>query len=158
MSEEKKFIVKILDIENVTHDVKRFKIEKPKGYEFTPGQATEVSINKESWKNKKRAFTFTCLNNEKNLEFSIKIYQRGGVTEEIGRAKIGDELEIGEPWGVIHYKNSGVFIAGGAGITPFIAIFRELNRKGKLKGNTLIFSNTTVKDILIKKKKFFFKK
>ena len=34
---------------SVTHDVKRFTIEKPKRFKFTPGQATEVSINKPGW-------------------------------------------------------------------------------------------------------------
>jgi ferredoxin-NADP reductase len=38
-------IVKILNIDKVTHNVKRFQVEKPAGYLFVPGQATEVSIN-----------------------------------------------------------------------------------------------------------------
>ena len=38
------YIVKILNIEQVTHDVKRFRFEKPKNYIFKPGQATDVSI------------------------------------------------------------------------------------------------------------------
>ncbi len=33
-------IVKILDIGQVTHDVKMFSVEKPEGYSFIPGQAT----------------------------------------------------------------------------------------------------------------------
>jgi len=46
MNEE--YIVSIKNIEPVTHDVRRFRFEKPTGYSFNPGQATEVSINKES--------------------------------------------------------------------------------------------------------------
>jgi ferredoxin-NADP reductase len=38
-------IVKIISVESVTHDVKRFTIQKPEGFKFIPGQATEVSIN-----------------------------------------------------------------------------------------------------------------
>ncbi|MEO8414269.1 MAG: hypothetical protein ABI472_11450 [Ginsengibacter sp.] len=38
-------IVKILGIQQVTHDVKSVRLEKPKDYSFTPGQATDVSIN-----------------------------------------------------------------------------------------------------------------
>jgi len=38
-------IVKILKTEQVTHDVRRFQVEKPAGYKFIPGQATEVSVN-----------------------------------------------------------------------------------------------------------------
>jgi hypothetical protein len=43
-----------------------------------------------------------------------------------------------------------VFIAGGAGVTPFIAIFRQLQKDGKLGNNKLIFSNRTSKDIILK--------
>ncbi len=40
-------VVKIKSIGQVTHDVKQFIVEKPEGYEFTPGHATEISINQE---------------------------------------------------------------------------------------------------------------
>ena len=36
--------VKIKEVKPVTHDVKQFIVEKPDGYKFTPGHATEVSI------------------------------------------------------------------------------------------------------------------
>jgi ferredoxin-NADP reductase len=43
-------LVTIHSIEPVTHDVKRFRFEKPANYHFVPGQATDVSINKPEWK------------------------------------------------------------------------------------------------------------
>ena len=57
----KKYNVKILESFFVTHDVKSFIVERPENYEFKPGQATEVAINKDGWKDKKRPFTFTKL-------------------------------------------------------------------------------------------------
>lgn len=144
------YTVKIKNIEQVTHDVKRFRFEKPEGFEFTPGQATEVSINKDGWKDKKRPFTFTSLNDDPDLEFTIKIYEdHNGVTEQIGKLNEGDEFIIDDPWGTIQYKGPGVFIAGGAGVTPFIAIFRDRYRKGEIDGNKLIFSNKTERDIIL---------
>ena len=65
--------------------------------------------------------------------------------------KPGDEFLIGDPWGTISYDGKGVFIAGGAGITPFIAILRKLSREGELTGNRLMFSNKTEKDIILEK-------
>lgn len=145
-------IVKILDTEKVTHDVVKFTVEKPKNYTFEPGQATTVSVNIDKWKNEKRPFTFTSLPSDNYLEFIIKIYEdHDGVTKELGKLKKYDELIIEQPWGAINYKGPGYFIAGGAGITPFIAIFRDLEKKNKLKGNTLFFSNKTEKDIILKK-------
>lgn len=143
--------VKILDTEMVTHDVRQLTVEKPDGYEFEPGQATEVSVDKYKWRDEKRPFTFTSLSEDEHLEFVIKIYpDHDGVTEQIGKLKKGDSLLIDDPWGTIQYDGEGVFLAGGAGVTPFIAIFRDLHKRGDVGDNTLIFSNSTDKDIILK--------
>lgn len=143
--------VEIQEIERITHDVKRYTFEKPDGYSFEPGQATEVAIDKDGWRDEKRPFTFTSLNKEPYLQFVIKRYpDHDGVTERIGQLKEGDSFIIDDPWGTIQYKGPGVFLAGGAGVTPFIAIFRNLYARGKINGNKLIFSNKTDKDIILK--------
>jgi ferredoxin-NADP reductase len=142
--------IKILRIEKVTHDVKRFVCERPTGYDFTPGQATEVSINKNGWKEEKRPFTFTALADAPYLEFTIKRYaDHKGVTNEIHMLEPGDELIVRDVWGTINYQGPGYFIAGGAGITPFIAILRQLKKENNLDGNKLFFSNKTEEDIII---------
>jgi ferredoxin-NADP reductase len=143
-------IVRIINIEQVTHDVKRFQVEKPEGYSFIPGQATEISVNSDEFKDKKNPFTFTCLNSAPYLEFTIKIYpSHNGVTNALSKLKIGDELIIRDVWGAISYKGKGVFIAGGAGITPFISIFRDLETKNEVLGNRVIFANKTRADIIL---------
>lgn len=148
---EEAHIVKILATEPVTHNVKGFKIEKPAGYVFIPGQATEITINRDKWKEERRPFTFTALNDWDHLEFTIKIYDdHPGVTHELGKLKPGDELILHDVWGAINYKGEGTFIAGGAGITPFIAIFRQLFKDNKVGNNQLFFSNKTPQDIILK--------
>jgi ferredoxin-NADP reductase len=145
-------IVKIESITEVTHNVRSFKLTKPAGYKFEPGQATEVSVNKKGWNEERRPFTFTSLNAWPYLEFTIKIYSdHNGVTNELGKLKEGDELIIRDVWGAIAYKGEGYFIAGGAGITPFIAILRQLNSDNLLKANQLFFSNKTSGDIILHK-------
>jgi ferredoxin-NADP reductase len=145
-------ITKIKSIGKVTHDVLRIILEKPDNYIFTPGQATEVAINKEGWREERRPFTFTCLPNDDYLEFTIKTYPlRKGVTNELLRLKPGDELIIHDVWGAISYKGEGVFIAGGAGITPFISIFRYLQSGHRINSNKLIFANKTRSDIIYEK-------
>ncbi len=147
---EKTYRVKILQIEEVTHDVKRFTLEKPNDYQFIPGQATDITLEKEEWKDEKRPFSFTSLNEDPYLEFTIKVYkEHKGVTEQLGMLKEGDFLVLRDPFGAIHYQGPGVFIAGGAGITPFIAILRQLNKEGKIAGNTLLFSNKAKEDIIL---------
>jgi ferredoxin-NADP reductase len=143
-------IVKIIRTEYVTHDVKRFQVERPEGYSFIPGQATEISVNTPDLRDIKKPFTFTGLISDAYLEFTIKIYpSHHGVTNELAKLNPGDEIIIRDVWGAIAYKGKGVFIAGGAGITPFIAIFRDLQVKNEIAGNTLIFANKTKADIIL---------
>lgn len=144
-------IVKILSVEPVTHNVRRFTLEKPQGYKFEPGQATEVSLNTPELKDEARPFTFTSLSESPNLEFTIKIYNdHDGVTNALGKTKPGAELILRDVWGAIAYNGRGIFIAGGAGVTPFIAIFRRLYKDNKIDDNKLIFSNKTSKDIILR--------
>lgn len=141
--------VKILGITPDTPDVRRFRVEKPNDYEFAPGQATDVAIDKDGWRDEERPFTFTSLPTENTLEFTIKSYpSHDGVTEQLAELAVGDALLIGDPWGTIKYAGSGIFIAGGAGITPFLAILRQLAKSDDLSGNRLIFANKTESDII----------
>lgn len=145
-------VVRILEAEWVTHNVRRFTLSKPDNYVFKPGQATDITINLPEWKSERRPFTFTGLNNWDHLEFTIKIYNdHEGVTNQLGKLEPGKELIVHDIWGAIHYKGEGVFIAGGAGVTPYIAIFRQLQKDGKLGNNKLIFSNKKEEDIILKK-------
>lgn len=143
-------VVQILNIEKVTHDVKRYTIQKPEGYRFIPGQATEVAINLPDYINERRPFTFTSLNEWENLEFTIKSYRdHEGVTKKLDTLLPGNELLLHDVWGTIHYEEPGTFIAGGAGVTPFIAILRSLYSQNKIEGNRLIFANKTREDIIL---------
>lgn len=145
------FTLKIIDITYVTHDVKRFVLEKPKDFPlYTPGQAAKISINKPGWEDKKRSFTFTSLNSWFDLEFIIKIYpEREGFTNEMNNLKVGDELIIHEIFGTISYKGPGIFIAAGTGVTPFIPIFRAIHHSGNMRKIALLYSNKTREDIIL---------
>lgn len=143
-------IVKIIQSFYITHDVKCFMVEKPENYDFIPGQATDVSINIPGWEDKLRPFTFTNLREQKYLEFMIKIYRdHDGVTEMLGGINAGAELILHDVFGAIQFKGPGVFLAAGAGITPFISIFRDLYKQNKLYGNKLIYTNKTSEDVIL---------
>ncbi|KKB76158.1 flavodoxin reductase [Devosia limi DSM 17137] len=143
--------VRILQTELITHNVRHYRLEKPRDFRFAPGQATEVSIDKDGWRDQKRPFTFTSLQSDDTLEFTIKSYRdHPGVTNALWGLEAGDSLLLRDVWGTIQYKGPGTFIAGGAGVTPFIAILRDLNANGGLGGNRLIVSNKTEKDIILR--------
>ncbi len=143
---------RVLMTEFVTHDVKRFVVQKPTGYEFIPGQANLVALDKEDWCDELRPFTFTSLNEDLVLEFTIKGYpEHEGVTDRLHNLKAGDEIILHEPFGTIVYQGPGYFLAAGAGVTPFIAITRHLREHDKLAGNSLIFSNKRAEDVILEK-------
>jgi len=58
-------------------------------------------------------------------------------------------LILHDVFGAINYKGEGVFIAGGAGVTPFISIFRYLHSKNEIGESKLIFANKTKEDIIL---------
>lgn len=143
-------ILKIASIDNVTHDVLQIITNKPLGFKFLPGQAANIAINKNGWLKEERPFTFTNLPSNNALEFTIKTYpEHENVTNKLLELKQDDELVMHEVFGTITYKGEGVFIAGGAGITPFISIFRNLKAKNEIGKNMLLFANKTKADIIL---------
>lgn len=145
--------VKIKSIEKITHDVLHIVAQKPGGLQYHAGQAVDVSINKPGWEKELRPFTFTSLPTDNQIEFTIKTYPaHNGVTNQLLLLQPGDELLIGEVFGDIAYKGEGVFIAGGAGITPFLAILKQLEKENKIGNNKLLFANNTHADIINKEK------
>ncbi|MEW6594593.1 MAG: FAD-binding oxidoreductase [Thermodesulfobacteriota bacterium] len=137
----------------VTHDVKRFLVSKPEGFAFTPGQGVELVIDQDKWRDEDgRPFTPTSLASDRILEFLIKRYpDHKGVTEKLHTLAPGARLLLSDPFGTIAYRGPGVFIAGGAGITPFLAIIRQLAAENRLAGNALLFSNKTPQDVICEK-------
>lgn len=145
-------ILKIASIDKVTHDVLRIITNKPKGFDFLPGQATNIAINKSGWLKVERPFSFTNLPTNNSLEFTIKTYpEHENVTDKLLELKKDDELVLHDVFGAITYKGEGIFIAGGAGITPFISIFRNLKAKNEIGNNKLLFANKTKADIILEK-------
>lgn len=139
-------------IEPVTPDTHHLWFEKPDDLDYTPGQAVDLALDRDDWREEKRPFTPVSLPGEDTLQFVIKSYpDHDGVTEQIGRMQPGDRILIDNPWGAISDEGPGWFIAGGAGVTPFVAILRQrLEQRGTLSGCTLIFSNETDKDIILR--------
>lgn len=134
----------------VTHDVQRFVLRRPKDFSFKPGQATELAIDRPGWTEERRPFTMTNLEEEQVLEFTIKRYpEHQGVTDLLHRLVPGEALLLHDAWGTIRYRGAGTFIAGGAGVTPFIAILRRLQRDRQLDHNVLLLSNKTEKDVIL---------
>ncbi|KAA8609751.1 flavodoxin reductase [Salipiger aestuarii] len=146
----------IRTVEQVTHDTQKITFDKPEGFDFEPGQAAHIALDRDGWRDTWKSFTMTSLPGKDGVEFVIKSYPEDaeghdGVTARIADLKPGDTMIYKDVWGAIDDEGDGVFIAGGAGVTPFIAILRKkLEKTGTLDGNTLIFSNKSERDIILR--------
>jgi ferredoxin-NADP reductase len=143
--------VNIIGKERLNHDVIRFRLQRPAGYEFSPGQAIELFVE-EPDKKGPGPFTFTGLTTEPYLELIIKIYEaRKGLTAALAKKEAGDRVNISDPWDSFTNKGPGIFFAGGAGVTPFIALLRQLKADNNIASSQLFFSNKTHEDIFLEK-------
>ena len=144
------FPVTLLNKEQLTHDVVRLTLQRPTDYEFTAGQAIDFKLDIPAAKDKVSPFTFTGLNTADHLELTIKCYpDHHGMTEQVAKLQAGDEVIISEPFETVKLKGPGVFIAGGTGMTPFIAILRQKKVDGTLPGNMLFFFNKKREDVFM---------
>ena len=142
------YTTEIIDKTHLTHDVIQFRLKKPAGFTFTAGQAVEMSLP--GGNGHRAPFTLTSLDHTPYLEFIIKIYEEHhGLTLALAQKNSGDSLTVTDPWDSFLVKGPGVFIAGGTGITPFIAILRDLKKKSNIAGSRLFFSNKTGADIFL---------
>ncbi|NHK28935.1 flavodoxin reductase [Parvularcula flava] len=140
---------RLISTHQVTHDVKSFRLERPKGFDYKPGDATELALDADNWRDEKRPFTMTSLPDDDTLEFTIKSYpDHGGVTMRLHRLEPGSSLLIDDPFETFRHDSNAVFIAGGAGITPFLALLRSLKKQNRIAGNRLVFANKTRADII----------
>lgn len=141
--------VRILNKANLNHNVIRFELEKPDQYTFKAGQAIELTLDDGKTKGP-APFTFTSLNSTPYLELMIKIYsEHKGLTAALSKEQPGSKVTITDPWDSFINKGPGVFIAGGAGITPFIAILRQLKVNNNIGTSSLFFFNKTTDDIFL---------
>jgi|TARA_B110000908_G_scaffold159656_1_gene202077 ferredoxin-NADP reductase len=138
--------------EQLTPDTYRYVFDKPEGLNFEAGPATELTLMKDGWRDEARPFTFTSLPDENALEFVIKSYpDHDGMNEQMAKLEVGETVEIDAPFGAISDHGPGVFIAAGAGITPFIPILEKHAEAGKMDC-TLIFTNATEADVILREK------
>ncbi len=146
------YTLTLQSISPVTHDSWHLIFDKPAGFEFVPGQATHMALDKDGWREEDRPFTMTSDPDAQVVEFVIKSYpDHDGVTEQIAKMKVGDKVIAEEPAGAITDHGAGVFLAAGAGITPFIAILDKHARED-ISGDRLLFANKTDADIILKDK------
>lgn len=149
------FIGKITQIKDETPDVKTFRIGFGEIINFIPGQYCLVSLpDNKATAGIERPLTYVNIPGQKYVELTVK--KMGLFTSSLFSMKKGDNIKIRGPFGkALNFDETitrdVVFLAGGSGITPFIAAIRYSIARKMANKLTLIFGNRTEKDIIYRK-------
>ena len=130
--------VKVISVEQITPIIKHFSFERLDGKPFGPfssGSHVVVSMGHGSDSYKNPYSLVGSTNNFMQYEIAVRLEAngRGGSSFMHTEVEVGTELEIGNPYNLFPvYKlaHKHLLIAGGVGITPFMAYINEMNMMG----------------------------
>jgi ferredoxin-NADP reductase len=143
--------VPVLAVLEETEDIKTFRLARPEGFHFTPGQFLMVRVQVEG-KHLVRCYSISSAPGaERVLEISVK--RQGLVSGTLhSTLRPGSQLSIEGPRGGFVYPAGDerplVLLAGGVGITPLMGMLRHAVVAEPGRPVTLLFSVRAEQDIV----------
>jgi propane monooxygenase reductase subunit len=122
-------------IEALTHDIHQLVLSGG-ALDYHAGQYVDIRI---PGSDEVRSFSMANLPGGGELEFMIKVYEEGKFSSLLSSSdlKPGDELEVTGPYGVFTLRAKSdrplLFIGGGAGMAPILALLRSLAEQGNTR-------------------------
>jgi propane monooxygenase reductase subunit len=128
-------VAEVVANEPVTHDMRHLVLAlvEPKEIKFFPGQYIDILV---PGTQATRSFSManTTSRDTGQLEFVIKIYPDGLFSHFLDATlAVGDRLDISGPFGVFTLRegeNDLIFVGGGAGMAPILALLRSMAERG----------------------------
>jgi toluene monooxygenase electron transfer component len=132
----------IVQIERVTHDMRRLVLRTASRAGFLPGQYLSLFL---PGVEAPRNYSMSNLENDDGLwEIIVRRVPGGAATSVMfDRLRVGDALEIDGPYGLATLRPDAerdiVCVAGGSGLAPMLAIARGADAAGLLERRRLHF-------------------
>jgi propane monooxygenase reductase subunit len=129
-------VAEVVSIEQVTHDLRHLvlRLIEPAEITFFPGQYVDIAV---PGSDATRSFSMANTSSRENgrLEFVIKVYPDGLFSSFLDtRLAVGDRLDLTGPFGVFTLREGHdediVFVGGGAGLAPILALLRSMAERG----------------------------
>ncbi|HET6503262.1 MAG TPA: 2Fe-2S iron-sulfur cluster binding domain-containing protein [Amycolatopsis sp.] len=128
-------VVEVTSNENITHDLRHLvvRLVEPETIKFFPGQYLDFAV---PGTDETRSFSMANISaREGRLEFVIKVYPDGLFSHFLDTTlKVGDRLDVTGPFGVFTLRDAPeadlVFVGGGAGMAPILALLRSMADRG----------------------------
>lgn len=147
----KLFKAKLIERIERTPTIVSFRFQTEKKVEYLAGQFVQVLFDRKNLENRNlnKYLSFSC--SPLNSYFEVTKRLTGSLfSEKLNNLKLGDSLEFKGPMGnyVLDDKfKSLVFIVGGIGITPVIAIIEHIIKAKLNIGVKLFYSNRNNEEI-----------
>jgi propane monooxygenase reductase component len=129
-------VAEVVSIEPVTHDLRHLvlRLVEPKEIKFFPGQYVDIAV---PGTEEVRSFSManTTSREDGRLEFVIKVYPDGLFSHFLdSELAVGDQLNLTGPYGMFTlregFETELVFVGGGAGMAPILALLRSMAERG----------------------------
>lgn len=146
------YTIKLVSAREIASGTKAFEFEKPQGYSFKPGQATDWTLidpPETDDEGNGRSFSLACAPDENVLRLATRMRDTA-FKRVLGKMQPGDTISIDDPWGDFTLEDGdtreAVFLCGGIGVTPFLSMIKDAAMRKTSRKLTLMFSNKTAKD------------
>ncbi|WP_127502367.1 NADH:ubiquinone reductase (Na(+)-transporting) subunit F [Actinoplanes solisilvae] len=146
-------VAEVVSIDRVTHDLRHLvlRLIEPAEITFFPGQYMDIKV---PGTDVTRSFSMANTSSKENgrLEFVIKVYPDGVFSSFLdGTLKAGDRLDLTGPFGVFTLRDAPdrdlVFVGGGAGLAPILALLRSMAERGIERKAVFYYGARTAKDL-----------
>jgi propane monooxygenase reductase subunit len=143
----------VVSNEAVTHDMRHLvlRLTEPEEFRFFPGQYLDIKV---PGTDETRSFSMANITTKDGglLEFVIKVYPDGLFSHYLdSQLKVGDRLELSGPFGVFTLREGNdielVFVGGGAGMAPILALLRSMVARGIDRKATYYYGARGRKDL-----------
>jgi len=146
------YSVKLVSREEVAEGTMAFHFEKPRGFDFKPGQYADMTLPDPPETDKEgntRSFSIASPPFQNELIFTTRMRDTA-FKHSLKTVPLSTEVNIGPATGdfTLHkdHATPAVFIAGGIGITPFLSIVRQADRDRPAQKLYLFYSNRRPED------------
>ena len=121
----------------------------PSALSFLPGQYVNVSVPGTT---QTRSYSFSSMPNDGVVEFLVRNIPGGLMSSYLaGKAAPGDQLTVTGPVGSFYLrelKRPALFLAGGTGLAPFLAMLEVLQASGSQQPVHMIYGVTGDADLV----------
>ena len=143
---------KLVNRVEVAEDTMAFHFEKPSGFDFKPGQSSDLTLvdpPETDSEGNIRTFSIASAPFEDQLMFATRMRDTA-FKRTLKRMQLGTPVNMAPPAGSFTLHNNSakpaVFLAGGIGITPLFSIAKQADHDRRAHNLYLFYSNRRPED------------